>query len=218
MHRQYNTHGLKKLSGPAEEPISVAELKSYLRINTSADDAMLLSFITSARDYIERTLGRILVNQTWQQTMDRFPADIFNDAGLQDGITEGALSEFLVPNRSIDILLAPLVSVQSIKTYDDSNTEYTMPTTDYYVDTDHDKGRVSLTNDSTWPTTFLRPTSGIKISFTAGYGANASFVPPLLKQAVIDLAGHFYETRGCDESKIPPSVLRNMNSFRIYRI
>ncbi len=56
--------GFKIATAPTVEPVSVVEIKNYLRLDESAYDAELLpSLITGARQYIERITGRHLASQ-----------------------------------------------------------------------------------------------------------------------------------------------------------
>ena len=60
------------VSAPATEPVSLAEVKSYLRIDGTADDAVLTILIASARRSAEEYTKRAFITQTWQLTLDRF--------------------------------------------------------------------------------------------------------------------------------------------------
>lgn len=144
------SHALVLVTAPTSDPVAVADVKNYLRIDTSVDDAMLTSFISAATRVIEKYLNRRLITQTWDFYMDRFPAAIFNDALMSsDGVTTGRLSEFLSQKKFIEIPYFPLQSVTYLKTFDDSNNEYTMSSSDYYVDQVSEPGRLSLKNDTT---------------------------------------------------------------------
>jgi len=208
---------LKLISAPGADPVSLSELKTYLRIDTSADDTMLTNFISAATRTVESFLNRKLITQTWDLWMDNFPSEFKIDA-LKDGVQEGKLSEYLSTKKVIQIPFFPLQSVTYLKTYDDDATEYTMPSSDYIVDTYSEPGRLSLKNDRTWPTTFLRPVNGIQIRFICGYGAAGSDVPKAINQAIMELAGKFYSNRGCDDSSISSATMAILAPYRVMRI
>lgn len=208
---------LKLVIAPAADPVSLSELKTYLRIDTSADDTMLTNFISAATRTVESYLNRKLITQTWDLWMDCFPAEMRIDA-LRDGWQEGKLSEYLHTKSYIQIPFFPLQSVTYLKTFDDDNTEYTMSSGDYYVDTVGEPGRISLKNDTTWPTTFLRPVNGIQIRFICGYGSTGADVPKAINQAIMELSAKFYNSRGCDDASIPSSVMAILSPYRIMRI
>lgn len=210
---------LKLITAPVNEPVLLADLKNFLRIDTSADDAMLTDFIKAATRIIERYTNRKLITQTWAFFMDNFPFSNRFDS-LAEGVTEGALSQYIFTQSYISVPLFPLQSVTHLKTYDDSNTDYTMDSSDYFVDVSSEPGRLSLTNNSTWPATVLRPVKGVEIQFVCGYGANPTDVPFELRHAIMQTAGVFYSNRGCAESEdaIPKSTLALINAYRVYRL
>lgn len=179
---------------------------------------MLTTFLVAAQNLVEKWTSRRLVIQTWAFYLDSFPG-VFRFDALNDGVQEGKLSEYLAPVKAISIPLMPLQAVDHLKTYDDANTSYTMPSTDYFVDTAMEPGRLALTNNATWPTTFLRPAQGIEIQFDCGYG-DASDVPSDLKHAIMQIAAGFYENRACtdSESAIPGGVRAILQAYRVFRI
>lgn len=207
---------LKLVSAPAEDPVSLSEIKNYLRISVSTDDAMLTGFITAATRLVEAWLNRKLVTQTWDLFDDCFP-EYRNFDALKEGWQEGALSEYISQKDFISIPFFPLQSVTFLKTFDEDDTEFTMPSSDYQVDTISEPGRLALRLSATWPTTVLRTVNGINIRFVCGYGT-ASAVPYPIKQAIQMMVGKFYESRGCDDSSIPNSVMAILAPYRVMRI
>lgn len=162
--------GLKMITGPAAEPVSLTEVKSHLRIDSDTEDTYLGTLIQTAREFCENFQNRAYITQTWELTTDSwgcFP---------------------------LDIPLPPLISVESIKYFDTENVEATWDAANYFVDIDSEPGRIGLGYLVTLPQTVLRPTNGVKIQFIAGYGA-ALDVPLRIKQAILMLVGHYYENR-----------------------
>ncbi|MEW9523863.1 phage head-tail connector protein [Agrobacterium radiobacter] len=63
------------VTAPTVLPVSVADVKKALRIDSADDDDLIESLIRAAVDYYEGwtgILGRCLVEQTWRQSYDRF--------------------------------------------------------------------------------------------------------------------------------------------------
>jgi len=65
----YQENKWKVSTAPASEPITLAEAKLYLRVDTTADDALITALITAARETVE------LQNVTEAQSTSGFPAE-----------------------------------------------------------------------------------------------------------------------------------------------
>lgn len=164
--------------GASSEPVTLEELKTHLRIDHDTDDTELSQFIIAATDHTEKVIGRCLVAKTIDCYMDAFPSGF----------------------RPIILPWAPLVSVTSIKYYDNDDTLQTWSDTEYTVDSNQEyNGLVYPGSDYDYPSPRVYPKSVI-IEYIAGYadtGGNdsADRIPQSLKIAVMMLAGHLYENR-----------------------
>lgn len=63
------------LQAPAAEPVSVAELRAWLRLVQATEDAQLLSCIRAARQLVEDETGRALVTRRVRETRDGWVRD-----------------------------------------------------------------------------------------------------------------------------------------------
>ena len=63
------------LTGPAIEPWSVEEAKSFLRAENDDDDAGIASLIAAARSHVEAMTRCALIAQTWRLVLDQWPHD-----------------------------------------------------------------------------------------------------------------------------------------------
>jgi uncharacterized phiE125 gp8 family phage protein len=137
----------------------------------AAEDALLTSLITVAREYCEGYLWRALATQTIEAYPARFPCC-----------------------NCIELPRPPLQSVTSIQYKDSSGTETTMTEgTDYIVDADSNVGRIVLPNGKLWPVASY-PVNPIKIVYVAGY-CKENPIPISIKQAMLLLIGHWYANR-----------------------
>lgn len=176
------TMSLQRISGPAAEPVTLAEAKLFLRVDTSADDAGITAMIAAARLAFERETGLVLLNQDWEWTLDRFP-----DPGLEG-------------RRTLELPLAPVAEIQEFLVRDNAGAETDIPSTDYVLDVAAALPRLVERGRNLWP----RPqasASGVRLAFTAGFGASASDVPADIRQALLELVAHAYERRGLGESE-----------------
>ena len=161
---------------PAAEPVSLAEAKLYLRVDSETEDTLISGMIIAARTYAERVLRRALITQTLELTLDDWPA-----------------------GNTITLPMPPLQSVTSLKYTDDDAVEHTLAASEYLVDTASVPGRVVLKDDYSWPTDDLRESGAIKVRYVAGYGAAGTAVPYTVLLAIKMMIGHLYENREAQE-------------------
>jgi len=188
--------GLALYTAATENPITTPDLKAHSHIDTSDDDAQVAAYIAAATQDTESFLWRQLCTATWVLTLDRFPWSDY-----------------------IDLPRPPLQSVTHVKYYDLSNTQQTLSTGDYEVDTSTEPGRIYIDRSTGWPSVYDRR-NAVEIRFVAGYGA-ASTVPEMIKQSIRMKAAHWYENRealiiGVSAMETPMAAQRldRMNAFR----
>jgi uncharacterized phiE125 gp8 family phage protein len=175
---------VKLVTPSTAEPVSRTEAKLWLRLDEHevAEDPLVDSLITRARQHLEERKQRSFLIQTF---------DYYLDEPLDDGCP-------------VSIPKAPLVSVTSIRGFastDDSDSGGTaMSTSGYYVDTAHEFGRVQPLSAFTFPTA-TRDINPVIIRFTAGYSSGSSGVPESAKDEIKQLVARLYEHRG-DEAEI----------------
>jgi uncharacterized phiE125 gp8 family phage protein len=158
---------------PETNPVSLAEMKLHLRIETSvtADDDLITSLITAATRWAEDFQGRKFVTQTVVEKYDRFP---------------GTAGTIYLP-------YPPLISITSIVYVDTAGDNQTIDSALYTVDATNEPGRVVPAYSKIWPTT-RGHINDVTITYSAGYG-NASAVPDTVKAAIKLMVGHWYENR-----------------------
>lgn len=174
-------------SGPALEPISLAETKAHLRVDGTVEDPLIQSLIITSRLHVEAALDIALVSQSWLWTLDRWPR-----------------------RRTIALPLRPVIAIDAIRVIDEHDVATTLPTTSYILDGVGRPARIAW-RDGTVPPTPGRAINGIEVAFTAGYGPAAADVPAPIRQALLLLVAHWYEHRepieiGSSATAIPQTV------------
>jgi uncharacterized phiE125 gp8 family phage protein len=160
--------GVKVITPPETEPISLDEAKKHCRIDEETDEDDLLSdLITAAREYCETNQNRVYITQTLELTLDKWPC------------------------FPMEIPRPPLAEVISVKYTDKDGVETVWPTTEYIVDTDNEPGRIALAYGKSIPSVALAPINGIRMQFIAGSDA----VAKKFKQAMLLLIGYWYANR-----------------------
>ena len=209
-------------SAPAVEPVTAAELRTFLRETaTGLPDTEANDFIAQARQEIEDFSGLALITQTWLMSIDRWPTQ---NEPWWDGVRDGAMNDLHGARYASDVRLPryPLQSIASVTVYDEASTPaaVTVATT-FDVDTSQHPGRITLQSGATWPVA-LRANNAIQISYIAGYGDAASDVPAPLIRAVKQLAASFYSKRGdgCDAEQAmrESGAMGVLGVYRVARI
>ena len=146
---------LNRTVEPASEPITLAEAKAQCRITFTNDDALITTYIASARDAAENLLNRSLLPQTWELTLDEFPEAIRLD---YPPITAVSSVQYLEATAGVLTTLSP---------------------SSYTVDSKSAPGWIVPAYGYTWPDT-LQAINAVTVTYTAGY-ANAEAVPAVIK-------------------------------------
>lgn len=173
------TTSLSRTTGPSVEPVSRAEAKKQLELanaDTTHDDA-IDDYIIAAREQVEHDTGYSCCTQTFTLSMTEWP-------------TKPAV---------IRLPVRPIQSVSGITYYDSDNSQQTLATSVYGLDAP--RRLIHLKYDQEWPSVTVQH-NGIVVTFTAGFGASASTVPRLLRQAILLQVAKWFQHRG-DESHMP---------------
>ena len=210
--------GLKRITDPATEPVTLAEAKSFMRVTTSDDDALITSLIAVARNKAEEITERAFITQTWRMTMDHFP---FGGREIWfDGVRELPISELRRALDFIKIPRPPEISVGKLATFSPDNTETTFDSSNYFLDLNSEPGRIVLNDGAVWPSD-LRDWEAVLIEYDAGYGG-ASSVPEDIKHAIKIMVASLYENRGeCADTaslEVPKSAKSLLQPYQIMRL
>jgi hypothetical protein len=61
------------IEGPAVEPVTVSEMRGFLRLDDGAEDALVADLIRAARLRVEVLARRVLLSSRWRLLLDRWP-------------------------------------------------------------------------------------------------------------------------------------------------
>ncbi len=128
-------------------------------------------------------------------------AENYTQLQFMQAVWEQQARDWYGGSRLQDLFKAPLVSVDSIKYFDDTNTEQTIAVEQYQVYTSRIPGAYRFISTFNSPLVYDRLDSA-RVRFTAGYGAagasideQRAAVPAPIKSAILLLIGHLYENR-----------------------
>lgn len=183
------------VTGPSIEPVSLAELKLWLRVSDNDEDDLIAGLITAARLMLEADTHLLFIAQTWRIRLDQWPSgEVFN------------------------IPLSPLRNIEEIKIYDRNNIAVTVSPQNYFVDASPGTARVFFTGAQPQPE---RRIAGIEIAGSFGFGVTPDEVPDPIRLALRMLAARWYENRGdatADSAGLPSEIASLVAPYRRMRL
>jgi uncharacterized phiE125 gp8 family phage protein len=159
---------MKVITPPASEPVTLAEMRTQLGYTDASDttsDTTITRRIIEARQWVEGFIRRALINQTLEIRQDCF-------------------------TECIKLPHPPVSSITSVKYIDTDGVEQTLGSSNYVLD---DYPLVPFIREAygiAWPSTRDEP-NAVRVRYVAGYGANASDVPQLIREAIMLIVGHW---------------------------
>lgn len=165
---------LVNTEAPAIEPLSLSEVKLHCYIDGTTFDSMLNVLIQTARIWVEQYCINSIITQSWRVTYD------YHDA--TEGFWMGK-RKFLLPQQ-------PVQSIATVTTYDSENSPTVFDASNYRLSGD----RLVLNDNFYWPSN-LRLFDALQVDFVAGFGSQASDVPPNITLAMKMLIACWFENR-----------------------
>lgn len=169
---------LTRQTPPTVEPVTVAEAKNHLRVDTTEDDGYISTLITAAREWCEQYLDRTLVLTQWAMRLHRFPTD----------------SQYPIELPRPPVVASGTATAVSITYTAESGGTATLSTAQYRVQRLETPGRVTTIYGGTWPAA-MEDNDAVIVRWWAGYGDSGSSVPAGIRHAMLMLVGHWYEQR-----------------------
>jgi len=157
-------------SQPIVEPLSLAQLKQQLVVDASftADNNLITALGVAARQYAEKYTRRSFFNQSFQLTLDHFPAYLYSGtvnpairrdwmyyAGIWNGMT------IALPKPKV-------VSIDSITYLDLTGTQQTLSSSNYVADLNSSPCRIVPSPGIFWPLNTLYVPGSVAVNYTSG--------------------------------------------------
>jgi len=205
----------------ASAVVAYTEMQSHLRLDGSTDQVLVESIVSAVTQKIENVISRKLITQVWSIYYDFFPSKYKNENDdWWEGTKDGAVSNLYSPVRFLELPFGPCQSAYFIKTFDESDTGSIFDASLYQLDIYSARPKIGIKSGATWPATVLRPSNGVQIKATFGYGTASTAVPAPIKEAVKIMAAKLYENRGdlMIENPTPQTAQMLLEPFKIWRI
>lgn len=182
--------GVKVLTPPTVEPVTLADAKLHLRVDTSDEDALVTRLIKSAREECEHFTQRTIPTTTLGLYLDAFPD---GDLHLPSG---------------------PAQSITSVQYVNEAGSLTALPSSVYALDDTQVDAALRLTWGSGWPPTRVQPNAVI-VTYVAGFPA----CPESVRNWILLRVGTLYRFRETDSERVPlpaPFADRLLDEWRVY--
>ena len=200
------------IAPPAAEPVTLAEARAWLRVDTTDEDASIAALIVAGRMLVESATRRALVTQGWRLTLDAWPASGADGAwSILATRPNAAPSQLALP-------LAPVQSVSAIRVYDSAGQPQSLVMNSWRVIGAPERTRIVFSGAPPQP---RAKAGGIEIDVVAGYG-DPPDTPAPLRHAILALVSYWFDNRGdvanTDAGNLPARAAALIAPFRRGRL
>ena len=170
------------ITPPTVEPVTQAEAKLHLKEDlVSVDnDARIAVLITAARQSVEHQMGRSIMLQTLETTLDKFP-------------------------DAIQLNAPPVIDVLSVEYTAEDGVATTLNSSSYRLDNASEPARLVPAYGYSWPAT-QASINAVRVRYRAGYSASSdaataqAAVPAGIKYAILLELGTRYKLGSADDA------------------
>ena len=190
---RYNRKSVYVTASNDSPAVSIMDVKTFMRIDTSDDDPVVNAYIATATEAVKQHLRLAILTETFVLKADGFSVAGADDRmlSLGPGVHTASVPYVLGGGETLDVPFPPLQSVTSIVTYDRGNNASTFSNTKYQVDLQ--SGRIYLNEGEVWPSD-LRAQDAVQVTYVAGYGSGN--IPAPILQAIRSYVEQLYD--GCE--------------------
>jgi uncharacterized phiE125 gp8 family phage protein len=182
------------ITAATSEPLSLTDVKEFLRVDHADDDVTLAIMISAARELCEQYTRQILMTTTIEEFYDTFP-------------------DYTPADKDIIYLSrGPVQSVSSVKYVDDAGDEITIASNKYRTDLISQPSRI-ISEDGWFST--KDTTNAVIVEYVVGF-SSASDVPAPLRQGILLVVADMYENRMDSVKRLPTASEYLWNPFRVF--
>jgi uncharacterized phiE125 gp8 family phage protein len=183
---------------PKGEPITLAEVKAFLKIRHTQEDELLPHLIATARQMAETYTRRKFMTQRLVSVLP-FRPNHRKKEGLQRVWTSGDRYALFLPR-------GPLQQVIEVERISEEGDTVVIPHRGYHVNPHHDPALLVVDDKSGW---------GVRVTYDAGYGSTAQDSPAPIRQAILQMVAELYQNRGILETQLVHGVSPLLAPYRL---
>lgn len=179
---------VKVITAATVEPVTVDEAKTFLRVDTDADDVLIGALITAAREYAEHYTQSTYATVEYESALDAFPVDAITLPNAVSGATE----------------------VESVTYLDAAGDLQTVDAADYVLSEYGMSPYIYPDPVFSWPAAGSFP-NAVRVRYTV----TVESPPAVARVAMLEMVAHLYEARE-DGGEPPQSVRRLLDVVKVY--
>jgi len=176
------------LAGPAEEPVSLAETKAFLRLDCDAEDGLVTTLIAAARLHVEAVTGLALVSQSWRLVLDAWPAE------------------------AVALPVTPLRELTAVRVFDIDDDDTELELGQFLTE----RGRVLM--PAAIEAQEARARLGIEFDYVAGFGVATNVPPDLKRALLALVGHWFEYRDVVSAAEVPAVFGRLLENYRQVRL
>jgi hypothetical protein len=193
---------LVRATQPVVEPVSVADAKKHLRVDSTAEDDLITSLISTARAWCEDYTDRTFVMTQLTMRLDSFYGEVGSPVqfGLRADGSNIEGRQGTVPNLDVELPRPPMMqagtatAVTITYTPNAGVSTATLAASQYRVDRQATTGVCRPLYGQTWPS-HLTDQNSTTVTWWAGYSSDGTGVPPAVRSAILMLVAHLWRNR-----------------------
>jgi len=163
---------------PEVEALDLGVVRKHLRVKLTDEDDLIASYMQAARARFERATGLYPLATQLELAVDACPPG----------------------SEPLELDRGPLLSVESIATFDRVGTRTDLSVADFVIDTR--RARIAPAAGQRWPSG-LRSTQGLVINLTVGMATESQAIEPDLARTLLELTAWYFRRTGTE----PPDSL-----------
>ena len=160
--------GLTLVTPPTEEPVTLEEAKTHLRVHHTDEDSYIEGLIKAATRHTEKVLGKSLMTRTYRLTLDAF-------------------------SDAIELPRGPVQSVTSVQYVDADGKTQAIASGNYTVDLTSARQWIVRNSGFSWPST-IDAVNAVSVTYVAGHDELPAELEDL-RHALLLLVGHWFFQR-----------------------
>jgi uncharacterized phiE125 gp8 family phage protein len=188
------------INAPALEPVSLDQVKVFLKITHAQEDELLQHLIKTVREMAETATQRKFITQRLASVIPFYP-NHKKKKGLQRVWRSGE-------RFALFLSRGPLKEVIGVDLISDEGVATPLRSACYHINPNQDPALLVTAEDKGW---------GLRVTYDAGYGDGVDAVPAPIRQALLNMVARLYSQRTLDSGALLKGVWDLLAPYQMKR-